>query len=68
MEAWGRRPRWLKPADAAERSALRQWLFAVRRGLNPKQLQAYKVSTVLTGSEAIRGTWLTAAGCCQQEP
>lgn len=43
VEQWGSRPRWLKPADAIERSALRQWLFAVRRGLNQKQMQAYKV-------------------------
>jgi hypothetical protein len=43
VDKWGSRPSWLKRADAIERSALRQWLFAVRRGLNQKQMQAYKV-------------------------
>lgn len=43
VDKWGSRPSWLKPADAIERCALRQWLFAVRRGLNQKQMQAYKV-------------------------
>lgn len=37
------RPTWLAPADAQERAAIRQYLFAVRRGLNQKQLSAYKV-------------------------
>jgi hypothetical protein len=47
VEQWGSRPAWLKPADAMERSAIRQWLFAVRRGLNQKQLQAYQVRKCL---------------------
>lgn len=47
VEQWGSRPAWLKPVDAAERAAIRQWLFAVRRGLNQKQMQAYKVGDPL---------------------
>jgi hypothetical protein len=43
VEKWGSRPAWLKPADPLEMSAIRQWLYALRRGLNPKQMQAYHV-------------------------
>lgn len=43
VEKWGSRPAWLKPAEPLEMSAIRQWLYALRRALNPKQMQAYHV-------------------------